>query len=263
MKILNQWLDRSVTNAQQLRLGPRPIHPYHLSFDLGLIASICLILCFTAVWPASNLQAIPFILNFLLVYISYERLFLPLKQRVVGITGRSYLQDMLLFILPMHAASCWLLGVPMLASLDLVGLILPLLLSFVRIGCFLGGCCFGLPARIGVRYPDLCFLPHDRSCRTYRAGINPQARVFPVQLVEAAANAALFGLLLWRLAITPVFDGRTLWLYLIGYGVSRFVTDFFRRSSVRPRIGLFSEAQCVAVGMVIVSVSLILVLGSS
>jgi prolipoprotein diacylglyceryltransferase len=125
----------------------------------------------------------------------------------------------------------------------------------------MGGCCYGLPSRIGVRYPDTCFVPHTSGCRRYRPGDNPQTRVFPIQLVEALANMALFIALAWRLSATHVFNGHILLLYLIGYGTYRFISDFFRRSSSRPRIGAFSEAQCVAAAVVSISIALLSGLG--
>jgi phosphatidylglycerol:prolipoprotein diacylglycerol transferase len=133
-----------------------------------------------------------------------------------------------------------------------------LLLSFVRVGCFLGGCCYGLPSRIGVHYPDACFVAHSGGCRAYRPGNNPETRVFPIQLVEVLANVALFAALTWRLSVTQVFNGQTLLLYLIGYGSYRFIADFFRRASSRSRIGVFSEAQWVATTVVSISAGILL-----
>ena len=55
-----------------------------------------------------------------------------------------------------------------------------------RIGCFLGGCCYGFPCNFGVSYPP----------GSYPYSMIGPAKVFPVQLVESGCLFALFGLLL-------------------------------------------------------------------
>jgi len=122
--------------------------------------------------------------------------------------------------------------------------ILPLMPGFRRIGCFLGGCCFGLPSRIGVLYPERM---RERLPRERREDpqLVPTGRVFPIQLVESLVGFALFAGLLARLWVTRDFSGMTLLWFLWMYAAWRFVGDFFRVSSTRPRYfgGKFSEAQ--------------------
>lgn len=81
-----------------------------------------------------------------------------------------------------------------------------------RVGCFLGGCCYGCPCSWGLSYPPGS-LPY------LAVGSTP---LFPVQLVEAAALTVLF-FLCWAFA----FRFRA-GVYLIGVAIVRFVLEFFR-----------------------------------
>jgi prolipoprotein diacylglyceryltransferase len=89
------------------------------------------------------------------------------------------------------------------------------------------------------------------------ASPNPGTRVFPIQLVEVAAQATLFGILalmLWRF---PGTAGSIFWLYLSMYAVVRFVLDFYRTTCARPRYWRLSEAQLVCVGVQAVSLAVL------
>lgn len=96
---------------------------------------------------------------------------------------------------------------------------IPLFHVFGRVGCFLAGCCWGAPVPWGLVFPPGSEAP---------AGVP----LFPVQLVEAGYNLVLFvvlALLARRL--------RQKWvvfpLYLIAYGVGRFVLEFLRGDTAR------------------------------
>ena len=95
-----------------------------------------------------------------------------------------------------------------------------------RIGCFLGGCCYGKPSTKGVLYPTSVFESTGHGCRRYSPSPNPDARVFPLQLIEAAAQATLFATLVTLLWQVPSTAGSVFWLYLSLYSIVRFVLDF-------------------------------------
>ena len=88
-----------------------------------------------------------------------------------------------------------------------------------RIGCFLNGCCFGLPTDcpLGVRFP--AGSPPDL--------MHPGTTLHPVQLYETAGNLALYGLLLW-FYLRGRRSGATVALYFILYPLLRFSMEFFR-----------------------------------
>ncbi len=88
-----------------------------------------------------------------------------------------------------------------------------------RVGCFLNGCCFGLPTEsaLGVVFP------------VYSAAgsFYPDVALHPAQLYNAALGFGLFALLLW-LDRKPRFDGFLFAVLLITEPVTRFFVDLFR-----------------------------------
>ena len=87
--------------------------------------------------------------------------------------------------------------------------------AFGRIGCFLGGCCYGAPAPgwLGVVYPV-------GSDAYVHCGAQP---LYPTQLFEAALNFLLF----WMMVRWTSFQFRPT-VYFMGYGIGRFLVEFLR-----------------------------------
>lgn len=82
--------------------------------------------------------------------------------------------------------------------------------AFGRIGCFMAGCCYGIETDswLGVKFPNL------------------EHNVYPTQLFEAIFLFLLFGLLAYF-----AFKRKskyTLSIYLISYGIWRFLIEFIR-----------------------------------
>ena len=110
-------------------------------------------------------------------------------------------------------------GLPFGATADTVTPSVALGVAIARIGCFLNGCCFGLPGSAPwcVRFPsgtppDLAF---------------PGAHLHPSQLYNTFAFFALFGLTLW---LRPRLkgDGQLWWLFVILFALVRFPIDATR-----------------------------------
>lgn len=109
---------------------------------------------------------------------------------------------------------------------------------FGRIGCFLGGCCYGAPTEsvFGVVFPE-------GSPPALQFGATP---VHPTQLYEAAALFVIFFILLgWgRKNAFP--------LYAILYGSARFVLEFFRADDRGTLFGLaLSPAQILSLALIL------------
>ena len=88
-------------------------------------------------------------------------------------------------------------------------------LSIGRLGCFFGGCCFGVPTQLpwGIAFPT--------------APDGGELLRHPVQIYETLFHAlALGGLVM--LQQRRWFDGHRLKVYLIGYLVFRFFTELIR-----------------------------------
>lgn len=102
--------------------------------------------------------------------------------------------------------------------------------AFGRIGCFLVGCCHGVPYTgwLSVTYTESLFAP---------CGVE----LFPVQLVEAAIELIL-GIFLLMMS-SKLQHNSGLLLYLIGYSLSRFCLEFLRYDETRGRIAGMPTSQ--------------------
>ncbi len=116
---------------------------------------------------------------------------------------------------------------------DMAAVGIPLFHGFGRLGCFFTGCCYGMPWAHGVAYA--------RPLSHAEAGV----ALFPVQLIEAILNFALF-FLLRRLFLKGKARGRLLLLYLLIYPSYRFLLEFFRGDRVRGFVGFLSTSQFIS-----------------
>ena len=119
--------------------------------------------------------------------------------------------------------------------LDMYGVLVPLFHGFGRIGCFLGGCCYGIESEFG-------FTIHNNHLNP---SINDVNR-FPVQLVESACNFILF-FVLWYLFRKGVMNKRILYIYLLTYPVIRFSLEFLRGDAYRGIFFGLSTSQWISV----------------
>ncbi len=88
-----------------------------------------------------------------------------------------------------------------------------------RIGCFLNGCCFGKECDLpwGATFPA-------NSPAGYQMG---QVEIHPTQLYASAYGLLIF-IILMMLDRKEWFQGFLFGTFLILYGISRFIVDFFR-----------------------------------
>jgi len=121
-----------------------------------------------------------------------------------------------------------------------------------RIGCFLQGCCHGRAATgpLSFRYPALGYA-HDAQGHVLNSAL--AGPVYPVQLFEAAGNAALAAVLFF--ALRRLRPGRTAALYLIAYGSMRFALEFLRGDHRDRLFGVLTPAQ--GLGAVLVPAGII------
>ena len=118
-----------------------------------------------------------------------------------------------------------------------------------RIGCFVNGCCFGIPTDLawGVSFP-----PGTEAfdAQVTAGWIDPNAAhslsVHPTQLYHAAAGALSFFVLTRLEAAWP---GRRLAFGLLAYAVSRFVIEFFR-GNAQPIWGVLDLNQIFCLAMI-------------
>ncbi len=118
---------------------------------------------------------------------------------------------------------------------DLYAVLIPLFHAFGRVGCFLGGCCYGVESRFG-------FTIHGN---TLNPAINDVNR-FPVQLLESALNLMLFFLLLYFFN-KHILEKRLFYLYLLIYPIIRFSDEFLRGDEVRGFLFGLSTSQWISI----------------
>ncbi len=109
-----------------------------------------------------------------------------------------------------------------------------------RLGCFSAGCCWGRETSswIGVTFTSRA---HELT------GVPIDAALIPTQLIEAAANFAIFGLLIW-IRRRRSFEGQVMFAYLMLYSVARFVIEFWRGDERGELLGL-STSQFISAVM--------------
>ena len=248
------FLDAIVVHANRLTLFRVRYKPYCVMSDAAALSAVAYAWAFSKRFPSvSGLGLGLAVLVALLIY----KIVLEAKAALGKVAARSFLQDCLLVIIPCFLVVSLLFNQPLSLALAFLGTLLPLYGCLARVGCFLGGCCYGKPSTKGVLYPRTIFESTGHGCRRYSASSDPGTRVFPIQLVEAAAQATLFGIFAIMVWQFPSTAGSIFWLYLSMYSVVRFVLDFYRTTSARPRYWRLSEAQLICVGVQAVSLAVL------
>lgn len=118
---------------------------------------------------------------------------------------------------------------------DLYAVLVPLFHAFGRVGCFLGGCCYGIESHFG-------FTVHGN---TLNPAINDVNR-FPVQLLESALNLMLFFFLLY-LFRKGILKERLIYVYMLIYPIIRFSDEFLRGDEVRGIFLGLSTSQWISI----------------
>ena len=120
----------------------------------------------------------------------------------------------------------------------------PVFHFFGRIGCFLAGCCYGIPFPVGIVLPE----------------VDDQVRI-PVQLIESLFNLIIVAVLL-------IYEEKSrkkgksfslLPIYLLMYAPFRFILEFFRGDELRGSFGIFSTSQWISIITIITVIVVLLI----
>lgn len=113
---------------------------------------------------------------------------------------------------------CRQTGISFLKFTNVIAPVIPFIHSLGRIGCFFGGCCYGIEyyGPFSIQFPHNEFVP----------GLNVCER-FPIQLLEALINMVIF-IILYAVSAKPRKPGLMLGIYLITYSITRFSLEFLR-----------------------------------
>jgi len=133
------------------------------------------------------------------------------------------------FALLAASTTLWLLGVPVLAHLDVVATGMAFFLAAGRVGCLLVGCCHGQPCGVGIRYG--AGHAQDGFPRHW-VGV----RLFPVPALESMGLCVIGATAL--LALRFAAAGSVLCWFLASYSVMRFGLEGLRGDRRPHALGL-------------------------
>ena len=122
-----------------------------------------------------------------------------------------------------------------------------------RMGCFFAGCCYGRPTDV----PWAVTFTNEYARQN--VGTPLHVPLHPTQLYEAGAELLILGLLLVFERRGRQFPGRTFWGYMLVYGVTRFIIEFYR-GDARGMVGALSTSQFVSVLLVPISIIMLIIL---
>lgn len=129
---------------------------------------------------------------------------------------------------------------PFWAVLDTFCLGICIGLAMGRVGCFLGGCCYGVPTT----------LPWGAVMK----GESHLGPLHPVQLYEFLFLVAFFAFLWWRRK-RKAFEGEILALFIGGYAIARYALEFWRGDKIRGFLidSILSTSQAISIPMLVIA----------
>lgn len=142
----------------------------------------------------------------------------PFQGGTVGISGLSMMGGVILALVSAYL----FFVIRRLKPWGILDAMMPMFalgIGIARVGCFLNGCCYGLPTD---SHPGVIFPPNSA------AGFHfPDTPLIPVQLYSSLAGVGILLIVLWSERFKK-FDGQSFWLTIALYAVWRFVIDSFR-----------------------------------
>lgn len=122
-----------------------------------------------------------------------------------------------------------------------------------RMGCFFAGCCWGRETDVpwAITFTD----PYAAA----NVGTPLNVPLHPTQLYEAGAEGLILLLLLSTEKKGSKYPGRTFWLYMLLYAVSRFIIEFYRNDP-RGVVLMFSTSQFISIVLAPLALVMLVVL---
>ena len=230
-------------------IGPFTIHGYGLMIALGIV--VCVIMGTyrakkhgykeDAVLDIAIFSVLAGFLGAKLLFVLVEfDLFLENPMQVLGSEGFVVYGGIIAGVLA-AVLYCRIKKLSFLEYFDLLAPSVSIAQGFGRIGCFLAGCCYGRETHAfwGVTFPEGSFAP---------AGVP----LIPTQLLSSAGDFAITGILLLYSKHSKQ-KGNTGALYLLLYGIGRFLVEFLR-SDDRGTVGILSTSQFISIGIVLLAI---------
>jgi phosphatidylglycerol---prolipoprotein diacylglyceryl transferase len=125
-------------------------------------------------------------------------------------------------------------------ALDIVSMPSALGGFLIRIGCFLRGCCFGIPV------PDSCGIGVHYPFGSYAFNFYPDTALLPVQVFEALVWLSLF-IVIYARKKRPHFKGELAITTAFLYSISRFILEFYRFHETKPGVLSYAQILCLII----------------
>lgn len=124
-----------------------------------------------------------------------------------------------------------------------------------RFGCLMAGCCYGRPTSVpwAITFTNVAAAAN--------VGTPLGVPLHPTQLYDAGAELVILAVLLFTERKGRTFAGRTFWLYVLLYAISRFIIEFYRGDDRGVILGV-STSQFVSIVAVPVAILMLLRLRS-
>jgi phosphatidylglycerol:prolipoprotein diacylglycerol transferase len=156
--------------------------------------------------------------------------------------------------------------IPVLPIADLFAPALAIAHGFGRIGCFFGGCCYGI--QVNPSHPFAVIFPPAVTSVPAATGTSittgtltgiPVVTDMPVlatQLIEAA-SLFVIAVILIIIYKKTAGTGITVCTYGVLYSILRFTLEFYRGDNARGMYGAFSVSQYISIALFVVSVVMV------
>lgn len=119
-----------------------------------------------------------------------------------------------------------------------------------RLGCFAAGCCYGRPTNV----PWAVVFTNPKAAAN--VGTPLGIPLHPTQLYEAGAELLILIVLLTTEKKGRPFAGRTFWLYMLLYAISRYIIEIYR-GDPRGTVFMFSTSQFISVVLAPLAVAML------
>lgn len=221
----------------RLEIGGISLPTYWLMFAVGFLSIVVLMQYRRKQYSLTTVQAIFFSLLITLFGLTGTKLLAVIQnwdevqERGLSAAGQSFFGAV--FLLPVGMALCArLFRMRSLAAVDASAPCIASMIGFMRVGCFLNGCCGGWEAELfGLRFR------------------------WPTQAMESIGDFFVLGLLL-QTEEQNRNAGKRYAMFLIGYGIVRFFVEFLRNTE-KGLLGLGDGQWFAVLGILIGAVVLL------
>ena len=110
-----------------------------------------------------------------------------------------------------------------------------------RLGCLMAGCCYG-------KQTDVAWaITFTNPVANLNVGTPLNVPLHPTQLYESLAGLLILVALLAVERRGRAFPGRTFWLFVLLYSISRFIIEFFRGDDRGMPLAMLSTSQLISI----------------